>query len=90
MEPSIEEWEQQKDFCRGISSDMSPSAVARRIQIANGLNRLTRQLSRAGKIAAPEPGESDDSVLERIRQATTRLAPARFLAPDDGTCSGNP
>lgn len=81
MDPSLEEWERQKDLCRGISFDMSPAAVARRIHIANGLNRLSRQLSRVGKIAPPTPGESDESVLTRIRQAMSQPAPTRFLEP---------
>lgn len=78
-ELSLEEWERQEDFYRGISSDMSPGAVARRIHIANGLNRLTRELSGVGRIAAPTPGESDESILERIKQAISQPAPARFI-----------
>lgn len=78
MDPSPQEWEQQKDFCRGISSDMSSAAVARRLRIANGLNRLTRQLSRVGKIAPPTPGESDESILARIHEAMSKPAPAHL------------
>lgn len=84
MDPGLEAWEREKDLYRGISSDMSPAAIARRIHIANGLNRLTRQLSRVGRIAPPAPGESDESVLARVNQALSQPAPGRFLAPGEG------
>ena len=40
------EAERFKDFARGISSDMSPAAIGRRLRIAGNLYRLAQQLGR--------------------------------------------
>lgn len=39
--------ERQKDFYRGISHDMSPAAIDRRLKIVGGLYRLAHQLKNA-------------------------------------------
>lgn len=39
--------ERQKDFYRGISHDMSPAAIDRRLKIVSGLYRLGHQLKNA-------------------------------------------
>lgn len=72
---TAEQWERQKDFYWGISSDMSPAAVARRINIANGLFRLTRQLSQVGRIAPGPPDEPPETFLARLRRAVDEPAP---------------
>lgn len=49
------EAERCKDFARGISSDMSPAAIGRRLRIAGSLYRLSQQL---GRVRFLGPGDA--------------------------------
>lgn len=44
--------ERQKDFYRGISFDMSPAAIDRRLKIVGGLYRLAQELKHS-KLLGP-------------------------------------
>lgn len=68
MEMTPEQAEQQKDVYRGISDDMSPAAISRRLQIVGGLYRLGRQLYRAGRLHRGEPPEDIDGFIRRVAE----------------------
>lgn len=63
-----EEAERQKDRFRGIDTDMSPAAIARRIHLAGEMNRLARKLFQAGRMSRGEGPETLDSFILRVAE----------------------
>ena len=68
------EAERFKDLARGISSDMSPAAVGRRLRTAGSLYRLARELGRARSLGPGDAfayGEPERPVGEPGRDGQT-------------------
>ncbi len=53
-----------KDKSRGVSCDMSPEAIARRIRIVSELRALSLKLAAAEKIAPHDPKDQDSEKAE--------------------------
>jgi hypothetical protein len=54
-----------KELSRGVSTDMSPEAIARRLQIAGELYELVKALERAERVNGPKRDEGVDQVARK-------------------------
>ena len=70
-----------KSASRGVSSDMSPEAVSRRLQICSDLSDACRELGKAQLVAAVESDSSDPAERDVVEEQTT--------CPADANASGS-
>ena len=70
-----------KSASRGVSSDMSPEAVSRRLQICSDLSDACRELGKAQLVAAVESDSSDPPNRDDAEDQAT--------GPSDANASGS-